>query len=105
MPNAPWKSVERAIGKILGFTREGPAGERGPDGITDRLVVQVKQREHYPRYLWRWVNEIREFRDAERMPIVVFHAKGQRYRHSLVLVRLDDFVEYVKGAGDGDAIP
>jgi hypothetical protein len=98
--DATWKAVERAVGKILGFIREGPTGLAGADGITDTLVVQVKHSAKYPRYLWDWVASIREIRDSERMPIVVFHGKGMRYSHSLVITRLDDFCEYVKGAGD-----
>ena len=102
MPNATWKAVERAVGCILGFIREGPTGLAGADGITDRLVVQVKHQAAYPRYLWDWNDSIREVRDCQRMPIVVFHGKGMRYDHSLVIIRLDDFCEYVKGVGDGD---
>ena len=98
MPDATWKAVERAVGRILGFIREGPTGLAGADGITDTLVVQVKHRADFPKYLWEWVDSIREVRDAQRMPIVVFHGKGMRYDHSLVIVRLDDFVEYVRGA-------
>ena len=44
MPDATWKAAERAIGKILGFTRTGPTGRGGPDGIPSRLVVQIKHR-------------------------------------------------------------
>lgn len=86
MPDATWKAVERAIGRILSFIREGPTGLAGADGVTDRLVVQVKHRADFPRYLWEWIDSIREVRDCQRMPMVI--------------VRLDDFVKYVKGAGD-----
>jgi hypothetical protein len=99
VPNATWKNVERAVGLILGFIREGPTGLAGADGITDRLVVQVKHRTDYPKYLWDWINDIREVKDCQRMPIVVFHGARRKYEHSLVIIRLDDFVHYVKGAG------
>ena len=105
MPDATWKAAERAIGRILGFTRTGPTGREGPDGITPRLVVQIKHRKSVSAYLKEWVDGIREWRDPERMPIVVLHAKGQQYLHSLVIIRLDDFVEYVKGAVEDASIP
>lgn len=100
MTDTTWKAAERRISQLLGGKRLGPTGTPQPDVVSDFLVAEVKHKKRMPQWLWDAVEQAREQRDVQRMPIVVLHQYGQRYDHSLVVARLDDFVHYVKGAGD-----
>lgn len=100
MTDATWKNCERKIADLLGGKRVGPTGTPQPDVVSKFLVAEVKHRASLPRWLFDAVAQAREQRDIQRMPIVVLHQKGQRYDHSLVVVRLDDFVQHVRGVGD-----
>lgn len=99
MTDAGWKAAERKIAQLLGGKRVGPTGTPQPDVVSDFLVAEVKHRASMPQWLFDSVDQAREQRDIQRMPVVVLHQKGQRYDHSLMVVRLDDFCHYVKGAG------
>lgn len=104
MPDATWKAAERKLATLLGGERVGPAGTPQPDVVTPTLVAEVKHRKALPRWLLDAVEQARAQRDIQRMPVAILHQKGQRYEHSLLVVRLDDFLEHVRGAGGEQAI-
>lgn len=99
MTDAGWKAAERKIAQLLGGKRAGPTGTPQPDVVSEFLVAEVKHRASLPQWLFDSVEQARAQRDVQRMPVVVLHRKSQRYDHSLVVIRLDDFVHYVNGVG------
>ena len=111
-----WKGVERAIGRVVGGTRVPVSGrQRGatPDIACDRLAPEVKHRKSLPGWLHDAMDQAQKSKRGEQLPIVVLHGKNMPYTSSMVLIRLDDFMEWygdpwetveetsVGGEGDG----
>jgi len=92
-----WKSVERAIANLLGGERVPVTGrQRGsaPDISHPVLSLEVKHRKTLPAWLYDAMEQAQASKRGDKLPAVILHGRGKEYRHSMVMVRLDDFVEW-----------
>ncbi len=98
MTTSTWKHAERQIAKRLGARRVGPTGQATPDiEVGDWLLVEVKHRKNLPVWLLDALEQVEQHATEAQLPIAVLHAHGMPYDHSLVVLRLDDFVEWFGG--------
>ena len=97
-----WKTVERKVAALLGGKRLGPTGIPQPDVVTDWLVVECKHRNALPDWLRDAVTQARAQADDEHLAIVILHEKQMRYKDSLVVLRLGDWLEWFGGGGKHD---
>lgn len=88
-PHTDWSRTEEEIARLL--RAELNPSPWGWDCRTDDLIIECKEKSQMPK----WLTD-----SSSRSKIVVLHEKGQRYDHSLVVIRLDDFRQHVRGAGD-----
>jgi hypothetical protein len=91
-----WKRSERRIAELLGGRRVPVSGrQRGdaPDVEHQSLSVEVKCRKSLPRWLEDAMKQAEASARDGQLPVAVLHEHGQRYRDSLVLMRLGDFEE------------
>lgn len=103
-----WKMVERKIAGLLGGERIPVTGrQRGdaPDIKHSHLSVEVKHRKALPDWLLDAMRQAQASRKGKQLPVVILHGKNTKYAESMVLVRLDDFVEWYgdpwRGGDDG----
>ena len=92
-----WKAVERSIARLIGGERVPVTGrQRGsaPDIEHDFLSVEVKHRKSLPSWLHEAMNQAQASKRGDQLPVVILHGKNMEYRNSMVLVRLDDFVDW-----------
>lgn len=100
MADKLWKKAERRICAMLGGTRRGPTGRDTSDCVHDWLSIEIKNRK-MPTYIRRWMSQAIVNREPAHLPIVVWHNPGTAYQGSLVILQLDDFLEWF---GNGDNI-
>ena len=99
MPDAAWKQHERDVAKALGGKRRGPdvggVGGGNNDVIVDGLSVECKLlgRPSWSHCLAAVAQAQAAASDAE-VPIAVMRKKGQSKSKALVLMSLNDFVEW-----------
>ena len=102
MPNKTWKSAERKLARLFGVERNRePHGE---DFATDIIAVEVKHRSKLPRIITDALEQVAEAR-PDRVPVAIFHLKGQRIDDSLCVIRAGDFADMeriVRESGDYD---
>ena len=92
-----WKLVERKIADRIDGTRVPVTGrQRGatPDIDCEKLSPEVKHRKTLPAWIHDAMDQAQASKRGEQLPIVVLHGKNMHYDHSMVLVRLDDFIEW-----------
>jgi len=89
---------EREMARRLGVRRHLRAdySESAPDIITDRLIVECKYRAGIAAL--RWLEQVEQHADGERVPIVI--AKERRGR-PVAILRLDDFLTILNGGNAG----
>ncbi len=96
-----WKHCEREIAKRLGARRVGPTGIATPDVVVgDWLLVEVKHRKTLPAWLLGALDQVEQHATEAQLPIAVLHGERMRYDDSLVVLRLDDFVEWFGDANN-----
>lgn len=91
-----WKETERSIARILNGKRTSSQGlgSAVPDVVSSAYSVEVKHREHLPEWLKAAMTQsVNNCRNG-LLPLVVLHECGQRHDNDLVMVRLDDFVQW-----------
>ena len=98
MADKLWKAAERKICQMLGGTRRGPTGRDDSDCIHNWLAVEIKNRK-MPTYIRRWVSQAIVNKEPDHLPIVVWHNPGTAYQGSLVILQLDDFLEWFGDSG------
>ncbi len=95
-----WKSCERKVATLLGGRRI-PVSDRGrgdaPDVEHKCLSVEVKSRKTIPAWLEDAMRQAEASAKDGRLPVVVLHQDHRGYTESLVLLRLSDFADYLKG--------
>lgn len=94
-----WKACERRIAKLLGGQRVPVTGrQRGdvPDIEHVALSIEVKSRKALPVWLLGALNQAQAASKNGKMPVVVLHQDRTPYAESLVVLRLDDFADYLK---------
>ena len=97
-----WKACERRVAEILGGRRMPVTGrQRGdaPDIEHEALSIEVKSRKALPAWLLGALSQAQAASKDGKMPVVVLHQDRTPYTESLVLLRLSDFVDYLKGEG------
>ncbi len=95
-----WKSCERRVAALVGGKRVPVSGrERGysPDIRHERLSIEVKSRKKLPAWIEDAVRQAEASARDGQLPIAVLHHDGRRYADCLVVLRLKDFVSYVRG--------
>lgn len=101
MSEAPWKVAERRIAEVIGGRRVPVSGRaRGdvPDIHHAWLCPEVKSRRTLPAWLIEALAQARAAAGPHQLPVAVLHETGHRYGHALVVVRLDDWLDWF---GDG----
>lgn len=93
-----WKAVERRIAKLFGTERIGAKnGNCQPDFVNDWLVGEVVCHD-LPQWVWTEYSQAtlraHELRDKTRLPILVIHEKNGLVEDDVVMLRLNDFVEW-----------
>jgi hypothetical protein len=94
-----WKACERRIAKLLGGQRVPVTGrQRGdvPDIEHVALSIEVKSRKALPVWLLGALNQAQAASKNGKMPVVVLHQDRTPYAESLIVLRLDDFADYLK---------
>lgn len=96
-----WKACERRVAEILGGVRVPVTGrQRGatPDVEHETLSIEVKSRKSLPGWLLDAMEQAEAASKNGRLPVAVLHQDRKPYRDALVVVRLEDFVNHLKGA-------
>ena len=96
-----WKACERKIAALLGGERVPVSGRgRGysPDIRHERLSIEVKSRKKLPAWVEDAMKQAEASAKDEQLPIVALHQDGRRYADSLVVLRFEDFSDYLKGS-------
>ena len=95
-----WKQAERRIAEILGGVRVPVTGrQRGatPDVEHETLSIEVKSRKSLPGWLMDAMEQAQAATEDGRLPVAVLHQDRKSYRDALIVVRLEDFANYMKG--------
>ena len=95
-----WKACERRIAEILGGVRVPVSGrQRGatPDIEHSELSIEVKSRKSLPAWLLDALEQAQAASKNGELPVAVLHQDRKPYRDALVVVRLEDFANYLKG--------
>lgn len=93
MPDATWKAFERWVAGVLGGVRVGNSGRDTVDVAHRWLAPECKVRKRLPQWLLAAMQQAEANAPEDTLPIVVLHQKGDRRRDSLVIMRLQDFVD------------
>ena len=97
-----WKASERKVAALLGGRRIPVSGRgRGdnPDIHHELFSIEVKSRKTIPAWLEDAMRQAEVSVKGKRLPVVVLHQDHMPYTESLVLLRLSDFADYLKGEG------
>ncbi len=97
-----WKACERRIAELLGGQRIPVTGrQRGdaPDIEHPTLSIECKSRKKLPAWIENAMRQAETSAKDGRLPVVVLHQDRAPYAESLVVLRLDDFANYLKGEG------
>jgi hypothetical protein len=97
-----WKSCERRVAALVGGERVPVSGrERGysPDIQHERLSIEVKSRKKLPAWIEDAVRQAEASARDGQLPVAVLHHDGRRYSDCLVVLRLKDFVNSMRGEG------
>jgi hypothetical protein len=90
-----WKQAERAVARLLGGRRtplSGAAG--GADVATAWCVAEVKHRKRLPQWLEAALIQAERSARPGQLAVAVLHEHGRRYRDSVLLMRLGDFLDW-----------
>lgn len=95
-----WKVCERKVASLMGGRRTPVSGRgRGdnPDIHHELFSIEVKSRKTIPAWLEDAICQAEASAKDGRLPVVVLHQDRAPYAESLVVVRLEDFANYLKG--------
>ncbi len=94
-----WKSCERRVAEFLGGERVPVSGRtRGdaPDVLHDHLSIEVKSRRKLPAWIEDAMKQAEASAKDGQLPVAVLHQDARRYAESLVVLRLEDFSNYLQ---------
>ena len=94
-----WKSCERRVAKLLGGKRVPVSGRsRGdcPDVEHPTLSIECKSRKKLPAWMEDAMRQAEAAAKNGRLPVVVLHQDRTPYGEGLVVLRLNDFADYLK---------
>lgn len=95
-----WKICERKVAAVLGGKRVPvPGRTRGdsPDIRHESLSIEVKSRRRLPAWIEDAMKQAEACAKEGQLPIAVFHQDGTKYRDALVVIRLSEFTNLIKG--------
>ncbi len=95
-----WKACERRIAELLGGKRIPVSGRtRGdcPDVEHPTLSIECKSRKKLPNWIMDAMKQAEASAKDGRLPVVVLHQDHAPYAHSLVVLKLKDFVDLLNG--------
>jgi hypothetical protein len=99
-----WESCERRVAEKSGGKHLpvfGRARGYAPNVSHDRLTIAVKNRKTLPAWLLNALTQAQAATKDGRMPVAILRQDHQQYRDALVVVRLNDFIQYWRGANRG----
>ncbi len=109
-----WKRDESEIARLLGGERVPVTGrQRGyrPDIEHPWLALEVKSWAHLPQRVADALDQAEKAaafakrREAvEKLPVAIIHGKSSHRGNSLVVMRLDDFLEWFGGRVGGSDV-
>ena len=104
MASRAWKEAEKGVADLLGGKRVSNTalGLRSADVETPAYSVEVKSRKNLPAWLISAVNQAHRNCAAGKLPLVVLHQVGCRRMNDLVIVRMDEFIEWF---GEPERLP
>ncbi len=94
-----WKVCERRIAESLGGTRIPVCGRaRGdsPDIQHNSLSIEVKSRQRLPAWIEDSLQQVEACAENGQLPIAVLHQDRLPYPESLVVMRLEEFSNYLR---------
>ena len=97
-----WKQAERRVAELLGGQRIPVSGRtRGdcPDVEHPTLSIECKNRKKLPAWIEDAMKQAEASAKDGRLPVAVLHQDRTPYAESLIVLRLDDFTEYLKEEG------
>jgi hypothetical protein len=93
-----WKTVERRVLTWFGTNRLGPVGEHGPDGLTDTLSIEIKDRKKLPKwFLAAYDKSLKLLENGHQIPVTCLTLTETEQR--LALVELDFLLSVLSKAG------
>ncbi|MCD6125124.1 hypothetical protein J7J62_08145 [bacterium] len=91
------KSMERAIAKIFQFDNARRIGILGKeDIITDRFIIEVKERKKLPKFMLNAYRQIEKHRTKDKIPLFILHELNKNHMNDFVILKLKDFLEIIK---------
>ena len=97
-----WKACERRVAELLGGKRVPVSGRtRGdcPDIEHPTLSIECKSRKRLPAWIEDAMNQAEASAKDGQLAVVVLHQDRAAYSESLVVLRLSNFADYLKGEG------
>lgn len=92
------KNAERAVAKHLAGKRIGILGKE--DIETDKFSVEVKSRGRFVAE--SWMTQAEKNCSQEKLPIVVVHITGRRHESDYVIMKLGNFLSFLKSGEKSD---
>ncbi len=96
-----WKSVERSIARLFGGRRTGPRGIAVADVADHRyqswLAIEIKHRKKLPQWILDALKQAELAAGEHKLAMVVLHERRMRYKDSLVVLRLSDWIDWFEG--------
>ena len=104
MASRAWKEAEKGVAGLLGGRRVSNTklGLRSADAETPAYSVEVKSRKDLPNWLVNAVGQAHRNAAPGKLPLVVLHQVGCRRMNDLVIVRMDEFIEWF---GEPERLP
>lgn len=104
MASRAWKAAEQGVAQMLGGKRVSNTklGLRSADVETPAYSVEVKSRKDFPNWLVNAVSQAHRNAARGKLPLVVLHQVGCRRMNDLVIVRMDEFIEWF---GEPEPLP
>ena len=104
MASRAWKEAEKGVAGLLGGKRVSNTalGLRSSDVETPAYSVEVKSRKDLPNWLVNAVGQAHRNAAHGKLPLVVLHQVGCRRMNDLVIVRMDEFIEWF---GEPEPLP
>lgn len=89
-----WKGLERRLAQLFGTTRysDGNLGADVPDVVTDKYSIEVKLRDHLPKWFTSMMKQASSNRVKDTMPLVILKKKHVPDMEAYVIIKLRDFM-------------
>lgn len=98
-----WKNFERTVAKLFGGRRI-PINGRGdePDIKTSTHTVECKHWDRLPYRVEQALMQAERNNEPGALPLAIIGQRGRRWQDALVVMRLDDYIEWYSPKGNDD---